>query len=117
MNASLTNPIVKRGFQEGRKAFEIYVDDSSEPAGFAQFLDVEGKEFPQRIFPHTVVKKEFSGRGLASILIQHALDVSIEEGFRIVALCSYVEAWIMKHPDYQKYADAPEAQHFQALGE
>lgn len=67
--------------------------------------------------PHTVVKEEFGGHGLASILVQQALDTSIEEGFKIVALCPYVKAWLKKHPDYQKHVDKAEHQHIEALSQ
>lgn len=117
MSASLTNPVVKVGFQEGQKAFEIHVDNSSNTAGFTQFIDFTDTGHPQRIFPHTVVKEEFGGHRLASILVQQALDTSIEEGFKIVALCPYVKAWLKKHPDYQKHVDKAEHQHIEALSQ
>lgn len=115
MTASLAHPVVKEGFQEGQKAFEIYVDDSSNPAGFTQFLDFNGADHPQRIFPHTVVKEEFGGHGLASILVQQALDHSIDEGFKIVALCPYVKAWLEKHPKYAPSTDRPTTEHLKAV--
>ena len=115
MSASLDNPEVTVGFQEGQKAFEIHVDDSGNAAGFTQFIDVELDGVAQRIFPHTVVGEEFSGHGLASTLVRQALDQTIAEGLRIVALCPYVASWLGKHPEYQDHAERPTTKHIEAL--
>lgn len=51
-----------------RHRFEITVDGVL--AGFTRYLD-KGDE---RIFPHTEVKDEYAGQGLATQLIRAALD-------------------------------------------
>jgi uncharacterized protein len=96
--------------------FEIHVDGSGEPAGKTYLKDVEASDGTrQRIFPHTVVGEEFGGHGLASKLVRGALDASIAEGFRIVAVCPYVKGWIAKHPEYQEHVDATTPEHLQVL--
>ncbi len=62
----------------GSDRFTISVD--GQQAGFTEFVDHEG----QRIFPHTVVDEEFSGRGLATILVREALEATRDAGMRIV---------------------------------
>lgn len=54
-------------------------------------------------FTHTEVDPAHRGGGHASILVQHALDdVRSGSSKRVVADCSYVHAWIERHPDYQE---------------
>lgn len=50
---------------------------------------------------HTEVPPELEGRGLASRLVQGALDDIRARGEKIVPRCSYVSAWLRRHPDYQ----------------
>ena len=50
---------------------------------------------------HTGVPASLGGRGIASQLARFALDVAKREGWRVVPACSYVAAWIEKHPEYQ----------------
>jgi hypothetical protein len=54
-------------------------------------------------FVHTEVDPEHRGGGHASTLVQAALDdVRANSERRVVAQCSYVHAWIERHPDYQE---------------
>ena len=50
---------------------------------------------------HTEVPEELEGRGLASKLVQGALDDIRARGETIVPRCSYVSAWLKRHPAYQ----------------
>lgn len=70
---------------------------------------VEGKtayvaydlEEPNRIvFTHTIVPDELSGRGIAKELVKHALDEARSKGLTVVPQCSYVSAFITRHPEY-----------------
>ncbi|GAA1352023.1 GNAT family N-acetyltransferase [Falsarthrobacter nasiphocae] len=115
MSPTVENPLVSVGHQEGLPAFEIHVDGSGQPAGFTQFVDVEHDSVTQRIFPHTSVKDEFSGQGLASVLVKGALDQTIADGIRIVPVCPYVAAWLKRHEDYAEHADRVSTRHLEAL--
>jgi len=53
------------------------------------------------VFTHTEVDEGHQGEGLASQLVQSALDDVRASGLRVVALCPYVRAWLQRHPDYQ----------------
>ena len=70
-------------------------------AGFTEFIDHDGR----RIFPHTVIDKEFGGRGLATILVREALDATRAAGLRIVAVCPMVVGFVEKHPEYAEAVD------------
>lgn len=110
---TLEKPRVARG---AKPRFEIHVDDSGELAGMTYIKDIETAEgVKQRIFPHTEVKEEFGGHGLASTLVRQALDASIAEGFEIVAVCPYVKGWVKKHPEYQEHVVPTTPDHLQAL--
>ena len=49
---------------------------------------------------HTEVPEALSGQGVGSRLVRGALDLIRAEGRRVVPSCSFVAAWIGKHPDY-----------------
>ena len=74
--------------------FEIWVDGSL--AGFTRYSDRAGV----RVFPHTELEEEFSGRGLSNPLIRGALDATRAAGLRVQPLCPAVARFIEKHPDY-----------------
>ena len=103
------------GSQEGRQAFEIRVNGEDNVAGFTQFVDMPDTEPAERIFPHTLVKDEYAGQGLASILVREALDQTIADGKRIIAVCPYVKGWVEKHPEYAEHVNKTTKAHLDAL--
>ena len=98
------------------RRFEIHVDDSGQPAGFTLYRDytTDGGSV-QRIVPHTEVKDEFEGHGLASTLVREALDLSVAEGVAIVPVCPYVKNWIEKHDGYAEHVVKTTPDHLQFL--
>ncbi|MGY3128675.1 putative GNAT family acetyltransferase [Agrococcus sp. UYP33] len=79
--------------QSGPDRFVVEADGIA--AGFAQFHDHDG----HRIFFHTVVSAEFSGHGLANLVIERALTATRDEGLRIVAVCPLVKQYVERHAD------------------
>jgi uncharacterized protein len=75
--------------------YEIHVDGES--YGFADYR-VEGDVV---VLPHTVVDPARRGQGLAAILIRHALDDIVASGRTVIPACSYVAAYIERHPEYR----------------
>lgn len=49
---------------------------------------------------HTVVPDAMSGQGIAGALVRAALDVARLQGWRVRPECSYADAWMRRHPDY-----------------
>lgn len=49
---------------------------------------------------HTEVDERYEGRGLGGQLVRGALDDVRAQGGRIVPSCSFVAAWLKRHPDY-----------------
>ena len=79
--------------------FIISVEDQK--VGFTEFTDRDG----QRVFTHTEVLDEFGGRGLATILVNEALQATREAGLRIVAVCPMVANYVEKHAELSDVVD------------
>jgi predicted GNAT family acetyltransferase len=69
--------------------------------GFADFAD-RGR---QRVFHHTEIDPAFGGRGLATLLLEEALEKTRADGKRIVPVCSMVVTVLKKHPEYDDITD------------
>jgi predicted GNAT family acetyltransferase len=52
------------------------------------------------VFFHTEVPFELRGRGIAGRVVGAALDYAQTEGLKVVPSCSYVRAFIRRHPEY-----------------
>ena len=62
---------------------------------------IEYKLAPHRItLVHTEVPQELAGRGIAQELAKTALDHARQNKLHVVALCSYIAAYIKRHPEY-----------------
>ena len=53
------------------------------------------------IYDHTIVPLSLGGRGVGSALVKHALDFAHEYNKKVIPQCSFVSAYIKKHPEYQ----------------
>ncbi|MEJ2864784.1 GNAT family N-acetyltransferase [Actinomycetospora flava] len=95
--SSSSSPEVSRAPESSR--YEVRV--GGELAGLAAYLD-RGE---QRIFYHTEIADEFAGRGLADVLVAHALTDTRAAGRRIVPVCPYVARWVRKHHDVDDVLD------------
>jgi predicted GNAT family acetyltransferase len=61
------------------------------------------------VMPHTVVPAPLEGRGVGSRLARTALDWARDENLRVVPLCPFVRAYILRHPEYAALTTRPEA--------
>ena len=52
-------------------------------------------------FTHTFVPNEFRGQGVAGELVRFALDTAQAEEKTIVPECSFVAAFVERHPEFQ----------------
>ncbi len=50
---------------------------------------------------HTEVPPPLEGRGIASALVKAALDFARERRWKVRPACSYANAWMRRHPDYE----------------
>ncbi len=52
-------------------------------------------------FQHTETPVEARGRGIASRVVQGALEAARARGLKVAPVCSFVRAYLAKHPDYR----------------
>ncbi len=50
---------------------------------------------------HTEVPPEFEGKGVGSRLVKGALEIVKNDGKRVRPLCTFVAAYIKRHPEYE----------------
>jgi hypothetical protein len=48
---------------------------------------------------HTEVPRELEGRGIAAALVKAALAHARERGLKVAPVCSYVRAYMRRHPE------------------
>lgn len=83
--------------EEGR--YTISIDDRV--VGHASFAD----RGDRRVFDHTEILPEFGGRGLATLLVEKALNDARDAGKRIVPVCSMIDTVLDKHPEFAAITD------------
>jgi predicted GNAT family acetyltransferase len=83
-----------------RQRFETEVD------GHLAHADYELRDQVMH-FTSTQVPSEIGGRGIAGKLVRYGMDHARERGYGVVPACSYVAAWLERHPEYQdlRHAD------------
>ncbi len=54
-------------------------------------------------FTHTGVPKELGGQGIGGHIVRAGLDHAREKGYKVIPACSFVDAYIRRHPD--EYGD------------
>ncbi|RME90258.1 MAG: N-acetyltransferase [Anaerolineae bacterium] len=59
------------------------------------------------VFTHTGVPRPLEGQGIGSRLVRAGLEYARQEGYRVVPLCSFVDAYIRRHPEYQDLRHTP----------
>jgi hypothetical protein len=52
-------------------------------------------------FYHVGVPPELEGQGLGSLLAKASLDYAREKSYKVVPACSFISAYIHRHPEYQ----------------
>lgn len=79
---------------EQAQRFETTVDGTTAYLSYQEMGD-------KLVYDHTIVPSEIGGRGIAGALTKYALDYAREQGKKVVPACSYVAAYMQKHPEYQ----------------
>lgn len=49
-------------------------------------------------FHHTYVPDALRGRGVAALLAKAGLAFAKQQGFKVIPSCSYIEAYLQRHP-------------------
>ncbi|MBO1530446.1 N-acetyltransferase [Psychrobacter sp. F1192] len=76
------------------KRFETTVEDHTGYISYQERGDT-------LIYDHTLVPQALGGRGIGSKLVKHALDYAQHNDKKVVSQCSFVSAYIDRHPEYQ----------------
>jgi predicted GNAT family acetyltransferase len=75
--------------------FEMYVD------GKMSFIEYQ-QEGDQVYLVHTEVPEEQSGAGIAAKLVEQTFHYLEGKNLKVVPECSYVQAFIKRHPDWER---------------
>lgn len=59
------------------------------------------------IMLHTGVPPAIEGRGIGSALVRAAVEDAVQHELTIVPLCSFVHAWLERHPDHGAKVEQP----------
>lgn len=90
MPAPDASPVVVH-VPESRR-FEIRFGDHLAVAEYVRGYD-------EIVLHHTLVPPELRGRGLAEQLVRAALEFARAERLRVIPACSYVAAFVERHPE------------------
>lgn len=90
---------------------------TTQEAGQEQYLQLDGDGEPHRVFFHTVVKEEYGRQGLASKLVQAAVEDTIASGAKVGPVCPYVVAWAKKHPEFADHIVTARPEHLNAVSD
>lgn len=61
------------------------------------------------VFTRTEVHPRWEGQGIGSLLVRTTLDRARREGMQVLPLCTFVDGWIARHPDYADLLYRPPA--------
>lgn len=75
--------------------FELFVDEHR------SFIDYKQKG-DKMYLVHTEVPKELQGQGVAEALVAKAFEYVEQHHLTLVPLCSYVQAFLQKHPEWDR---------------
>lgn len=78
--------------------------DGEATAGVATYRRSDGVT----TFTHTIVDPEYGGQGLGGRIARHVLDEAVGRGDRIVPVCTFIQAYVKKHPEYEQHVDWPD---------
>lgn len=89
----------------GQERYEAYLrdaqgDPTDEVVGYVDYV----AEPEQVVLTHTVVPERYAGRGYAGEIVKFVLDDIRSSGKKVVPVCSYVQAYIKRHPEYADMA-------------
>ncbi|MBZ0201794.1 MAG: N-acetyltransferase [Ignavibacteria bacterium] len=57
------------------------------------------------ILTHTEVPKELEGKGIGGKIVKLALENIESRGLKLIPLCSFVAAYVKRHPEWSRVLD------------
>lgn len=76
--------------------FELTLDE-----GKVAFIDYRRTGAGVVALTHTEVPEEFEGKGIGNRLVKGAFEILQQENLKIVPTCSFVAAYLRRHPEYK----------------
>ena len=77
------------------KRFELEVDGQIASINF----DIEGEKI---YLAHALVPPTLRNQGIAAILTEKVLHHVEQQGLKAVLMCSYIQAYVHRHPDWKR---------------
>lgn len=87
---------MNQGIVRNNTALSRYELDADGATAFANYRLAPGKV----IITHTETPRPLRGRGIASKLVQGALEQIRADGLKVVAGCGFVVDYLEKHPEF-----------------
>lgn len=82
---------------EEKKKFFLVLDENAEEECYLAYRE-EGDVLD---FYYTFVPEDYRGHGIASKLVETALEFAKKEGFRVRPTCPFVNDYIQSHEEYK----------------
>ena len=73
-----------------------FVTQAEGHAARLDYIENEGR----LTITHTIVPPEIGGRGIAGELVRAALAYARDAGLKVDPQCSYADAWMRRHPEF-----------------
>lgn len=80
---------------EADTRYELLIDDV-----VVGYVDYERQGSSLVIVHHTWVNDEYEGQGIGSAIVAGAMADFRARQYKVVPQCSFVAAWLTKHPEY-----------------
>lgn len=90
---SSNNPQIEVVHNANQQRFEVKIDGEVALVSYTRYG-------ARVVFDHTYVPEAFRGKGVAAALVRAALNEAREQHWKIVPQCSYVAAFIERHPEF-----------------
>lgn len=94
MSTESKKPDITITHNQAAQRFETTIDGQT---GYISYQDHNNT----LTYDHTIVPQSLGGRGVGTALVKRALDFAHEQNKKVIPQCSFVSAYIKKHPDYQ----------------
>ena len=91
MTQRAARPVISDAAERGR--YEAHVD--AELAGILEYV----LKYGRLALVHTEVLPSHEGQGIGSALVRYGLDLARSNGWRVIAVCPYVQSYLARHPE------------------